>query len=154
VEQYEFVTRWFLETSSERVWKEMADMEAWPSWWPGVEKMQVRSPGDADGRGRAFRNVWRSKLPYTLEFDTRVTRIEPHALIEASISGGLEGTGRWVLATHGTSTLLTMFWIVKTNKAWMNWLAPVARPLFEWNHGVIMRWGEEALTRRLGLMHR
>ena len=129
-------------------------MEAWPSWWPGVEKMEILSPGDADGRGRVFRNVWRSKLPYTLRFDTRVTRIEPYRIIEASVSGGLQGAGRWVLEAHGEGTLLMMFWNVKTNKAWMNWAAPLARPLFEWNHGVIMRWGEEALAHRLGLTSR
>jgi hypothetical protein len=32
----------------------------------------------------------------------------------------------------------------------MNLLAPLARPLFEHNHNVVMRWGGEGLARRLG----
>jgi hypothetical protein len=31
----------------------------------------------------------------------------------------------------------------------MNLLAPIARPLFAWNHDVIMRQGEEGLSRYL-----
>ncbi|MEA2376163.1 MAG: hypothetical protein QOD13_70, partial [Thermoleophilaceae bacterium] len=30
-------------------------------------------------------------------------------------------------------------------------LAPVARPVFEYNHDVVMRWGGEGLARRLGV---
>ena len=32
----------------------------------------------------------------------------------------------------------------------MKTLAPVARPVFEYNHNVVMRWGGEGLARRLG----
>ena len=32
----------------------------------------------------------------------------------------------------------------------MNRLAPVARPLFAWNHDVVMRRGAEGLARLLG----
>ena len=30
-------------------------------------------------------------------------------------------------------------------------LAPVARPVFEYNHDVVMRWGGEGLAQRLGV---
>jgi hypothetical protein len=33
----------------------------------------------------------------------------------------------------------------------MNLLAPVAQPVFEYNHDVVMRWGGEGLARRLGV---
>jgi len=33
----------------------------------------------------------------------------------------------------------------------MNYLAPIARPLFKWNHDVVMGWGSEGLARRLGV---
>jgi hypothetical protein len=32
----------------------------------------------------------------------------------------------------------------------MNLLAPLARPVFAWNHDVVMRWGGEGLARLLG----
>ena len=40
---------------------------------------------------------WRSKLPYSLEFDLRVTRSEPPYLLEAHSSGELIGVGIWRL---------------------------------------------------------
>ncbi len=32
---------------------------------------------------------------------------------------------------------------------WMNWLAPLARPFFAWNHDAVMRQGEQGLKRLL-----
>jgi hypothetical protein len=40
-------------------------------------------------------------------------------------------------------------WNVRTTKSWMNLLAPLARPLFQWNHKVVMQQGAEGLARRL-----
>jgi hypothetical protein len=42
-------------------------------------------------------------------------------------------------------------WKVETTKAWMNFLAPVARPFFSWNHDVVMGWGGEGVARQLGV---
>jgi hypothetical protein len=36
-----------------------------------------------------------------------------------------------------------------TTRAWMNALAPAARPVFAWNHHVIMRWGGKGIARLL-----
>jgi hypothetical protein len=40
-------------------------------------------------------------------------------------------------------------WWVHTNRTWMNALAPLLRPVFQWNHGAVMREGGAALARRL-----
>jgi hypothetical protein len=32
----------------------------------------------------------------------------------------------------------------------MNLLAPAAKPIFQYNHNVVMRWGGEGLARHLG----
>ena len=58
--------------------------------------------------------------------------------------GELRGTGRWSLTSQGAEgreTLVRYDWNVGTDKAWMNALAPVARPLFEWNHDVLKHEG-------------
>jgi len=45
-------------------------------------------------------------------------------------------------------------WCVRTNRAWMNALAPLLRPVFQWNHDAVMREGGAALARRLlGVEH-
>ena len=47
-------------------------------------------------------------------------------------------------------TAVVYDWQVATTKRWMNLLSPIARPVFEYNHDVVMRWGGEGLARRLG----
>ena len=46
-------------------------------------------------------------------------------------------------------TAVTYEWNVEHDEAWMNLLAPVARPVFAYNHDMVMRWGGEGLARRL-----
>ena len=56
----------------------------------------------------------------------------------------------WQLSTDGNETILRYDWNVETTKRWMNLLAPIARPLFKWNHNVVMSWGAKGIEERLG----
>lgn len=106
-------------------------------------------PGDESGLGAIHRSTWRSVLPYTLEFDSEVISIEKHNFIEARAFGELDGLGLWQFESNGDSTHVRYDWKVSTTKQWMNLLAPVAKPIFRWNHDAIMGWGEKGLKRRL-----
>jgi hypothetical protein len=94
--------------------------------------------------------AWRSRIPYELEFDFTVQRLEAGRCMEGEASGDLEGTGRWRLFEDTGVTAVLYEWNVRTNKRWMNLIAPVARPVFEWNHDYVMRRGGEGLKIRLG----
>lgn len=149
---YKFVTVWDIEASIERVWDVIEDADAWPEWWKGVLSVTELEKGDETGVGSVRRTVWRSALPYKLEFDSEVLRVERLKLIEARAFGELDGHGRWQFeAVSEGRTRVQYDWRVKTTKAWMNVLAPIARPFFRWNHDTIMRWGEEGLKNRLSV---
>ena len=60
-----------------------------------------------------------------------------------------EGTGRWRLTPDAGGTRVTYYWDVRTNRWWMNALAPIARPVFRWNHDQVMADGRRGLTRLL-----
>ena len=77
-------------------------------------------------------------------------RIEAPRLLEGLAKGELQGRGLWQLSTENGETLVRYDWNVETTKRWMILLAPIARPLFEWNHNVVMSWGAQGLARRLG----
>jgi hypothetical protein len=148
--KYHFVSTWRLQAPVERVWEEISHAERWPDWWKYVVSVDELEPGTADGVGRRQRLLFRTRLPYTLGFDLRVTRVEAPSVLEAEATGELEGTGRWTLTASDGGTLVRYNWDVRTTRWWMNLLAPVARPVFTWNHDELMREAGESLARRLG----
>jgi uncharacterized protein YndB with AHSA1/START domain len=148
--EYEFLTTWLLAAPRERVWEAIYESGAWPQWWRGVIEAEREAPGDEAGIGQIGRYVWRSKLPYNLEFRMETTRVERPHLLEGHASGELEGTGRWRLFEDDSSTAVIYEWNVHTTRPWMNLLAPVARPIFAWNHNWVMRNGGTGLAALLG----
>ncbi len=146
---FELRTDWTFDAPTERVWLALIAPEEWPSWWRAVAKVERISDGDANGIGALRRMTWRTALPYTLSFDMRSTRIEPMTLIEGRAQGELEGLGRWTLTPDGPRTHVRYDWIVEVTQPWMRFIAPLARPVFAWNHGKVMGWGYEGLSRKL-----
>jgi hypothetical protein len=147
--EYTFVTHWHIEAPLQKVFDAVFDSLHWPQWWYGAERVEQCEAGDADGIGSVRRYTWKSRLPYRLTFDARAIRIEPPVTLQATASGDLEGVGRWFFSYHGYMTTVRYEWHVRTTKAWMNLLAPVARVLFKKNHDALMQSGAEGLARLL-----
>ena len=145
---YEFLTTWLLDAPIEAVFDVLHDSKRYPAWWKGVQSVSVLEEGDGEGVGELDRFSWRSLLPYTLEFDLRVTRVERPHLIEGTATGELEGIGIWRLF-EGPGTAVIYDWRVRTTQTWMNALGPLARPVFAWNHDLVMRQGGHGLAKRL-----
>ena len=78
--------------------------------------------------------VWRSLLPYRVEFEVTATKVERFSLMEGQATGDLEGIGRWRFYEQDGVTAVLYEWDVATTKPWMNRMAPLLRPVFEWNH--------------------
>jgi polyketide cyclase/dehydrase/lipid transport protein len=152
VARYSFLTTWALGAPAEvgRVFDALHDPVAYPSWWKGVQAVERLEEGDADGVGALDRYVWKSKLPYELEFRSRTVRVERPYLMEGEAFGELEGTGRWRLWENPAGICVTYEWQVGTTAPWMNLLAPIAKPVFAWNHDYVMRNGGEGLARLVG----
>jgi uncharacterized protein YndB with AHSA1/START domain len=150
--EYSFLTTWCLEAPREPVWDAIWDSEKWPQWWRGVAAAEKLADGDENGVGQVGRYSWRSKLPYDLDFTMTTTQVERPYLLEGEASGELAGTGRWRLLSEAGSkpvTAVVYEWNVHTTKPWMNAIAPLAAPLFAWNHDWVMRNGGEGLARLL-----
>ncbi|NLF53471.1 MAG: polyketide cyclase [Thauera phenolivorans] len=146
---YELTTVWQFDAPIEAVWAALVDAENWPRWWPGIEQVAVLDRGDADGVGARRCYTCRSLLPYRLRFVSRVTRVEPLQLLEGRVEGELEGRGCCRL-THSDGHVFVRYdWQVRTTRRWMNLLAPLAKPLFRWNHDKLMEAGGSGLARHL-----
>jgi uncharacterized protein YndB with AHSA1/START domain len=149
--RYRFLTTWLLETSPEHAWEAIEDVCQWPTWWRGVERVEVLDPGDGDGVGSRNRVTWRSRVPYSLTFDFTPTRVVRPHLMRGTAAGDLQGTGCWRLFEDNGVTAVVYDWNVATTKLWMNAIGPLAHPVFSWNHDVVMRWGGEGVAKRLGV---
>jgi hypothetical protein len=109
-----------------------------------VERVTVLEPDER------YRIAWRSRVPYELEFEFTVRELDEPRSMSGEAAGALTGEGHWRLFEQDGVTAVTYEWNVRTTETWMNLLAPVARPVFAYNHDVVMRWGGEGLARRLG----
>lgn len=148
--EYRLTTIWRIDAPVQRVYDAICEPLRWPSWWWGVKDVVELQPGDERGVGRQLRYAWKGLLPYALTFSIQVVRVLPLVALEGVASGELEGIGRWRFSQEGPITAVWYDWRVRTTRLWMNALAPIAGPLFEWNHNVIMREGGRGLARLLG----
>lgn len=146
---YSFVTTWRFRASIDQVWQQILHYQEWPSWWLAIQEARQIAPGDADGMGEIAELTFRTRLPYKLKFMITTTHVRPPSELDGRAVGELEGTGRWRLTAEGDETLVQYFWDVHTTRWWMNLLAPIARPAFNWNHDQVMESGRAGLARRL-----
>jgi uncharacterized protein YndB with AHSA1/START domain len=149
--RYRFLTTWLIDSPLEPVWELVYDAERWPGWWPAVESVDELDPGGEHKLGSVSRQVWKSRLPYRVRFESVTTRVVPGRLIEGQASGELRGRGRWRFFEADRVTAVLYEWEVETTRRWMNAVAPLLRPAFELNHDWAMRGGGEGLARRLGV---
>lgn len=149
--EYHFLTTWDLEAPLEPVWETINNPLELPVWWKYVDQVALLELNRPDGTGGLYLYRWKTALPYTLAFEMRVTRYDPPHLLEGRVVGELEGVGRWELVKMERYTRVTYDWWVRTKQAWMNLFAPLARPVFSWNHHTVMKEGGQALARHLGV---
>jgi hypothetical protein len=136
---YRFRSQWRVDAAPAVVFGILATVDTYPSWWPEIRSVETIAPDST-------RITARSLLPYDLAFVTRQSRRDVDALVlEASMTGDLEGFSRWTLRADGTATVAVFEEEVITRKPLLRRLALVARPAFRANHTLMMRHGEQGL---------
>lgn len=139
---YRFRSVWRLEATPNEVYLALERLEDYPTWWPEVRQIE-RLDDDA------AKLTCRSILPYDLVFVTRQARRDPQEFVlEAAMTGDLEGFSRWTIASNGNGrgTQATFDEEVVTNKEMLRKLARVARPAFKANHTLMMHHGRRGLA--------
>ncbi|GHH14820.1 SRPBCC family protein [Streptomyces rubradiris] len=140
---YRFHSTWPLPATPAAVYAVLERADDYPRWWP-----QVRSATRlAEHTGLI---VIRSALPLALTATLRQTRRDPAAgVLEAALSGDLQGWARWTITADGPGTLAHYEQDVRVARPLFRRLALPGRPLFRLNHRLMMRAGRRGLLRRL-----
>jgi hypothetical protein len=140
---YSFACSWALPAAPDVLYATLERLDLYPQWWRQV-KVAERIDDDT------CRVVVQSRLPFSLRITAHRSRADAAAgVLEARLTGDLEGFSRWVLrpAPEG-GTVLTFSEEVEAVRPLLRRLA-FARPLFEINHRVMMRAGERGLRAHL-----
>ena len=148
--EYRFLSRWRVVSTVSEVADLLANARELPRWWPSVYLCaEELEPGDERGIGKRVRVHTKGWLPYTLDWEFRVTESRhPHGFsLEAT--GDLAGRGVWTFEQDEAGTLVTYDWRVRAEKPLLRILSPLLRPLLEFNHRWAMRKGEESLRLEL-----
>ncbi|WP_327366307.1 SRPBCC family protein [Streptomyces sp. NBC_01217] len=141
--RYRFVSIWDLPGTPDDVYEILGRPDDYPRWWPQIR--EVTSVDDTTGTTRI-----RSFLPYDLVMTVRERRRDPGArVLEASLSGDLDGWARWTVTAHGTGSRAVYEQEVEVRRRLMRLLAVPGRGVFRANHALMMRAGRRGLAARL-----
>ncbi|MFG2332060.1 SRPBCC family protein [Streptomyces sp. NPDC048604] len=141
--RYRFRSVWQLAAPPDAVFAVLERAEEYPRWWPQVR--EVTAVDDSTGTAR-----FRSFLPYELVVTAVARRRDPEAgILEIGMSGDLDGWARWTLTEHDGGTRAEFEQEVEVRSRLMRLLAVPGRPVFRFNHALMMRGGRRGLAAHL-----
>jgi hypothetical protein len=136
---YHFVSRWRVNESADAAYAVLYEVSDYPRWWPEVKEARQVEEDRLHLRTRSL-------LPYDITFTLVREIADPRAhVLQARVTGDLEGAIRWTIAPQERGTLILWDQRVTANKALLKRFAPVARPAFIANHALMMRHGHAGL---------
>lgn len=144
-QHYIFRTKWIIRASIDKVWPAINDPGQWQKWWPGLKYAEVIKDSN-ETTGSQIRGAWKSAGGYTVDLLITTTEVKEYNRILFTAKGDLIGKGEWRFTDKGSSTEIDIIWDLQTTRAWMNFLAPILRPIFKRNHNIFMKRGEKGLN--------
>ncbi|MEU1052883.1 SRPBCC family protein [Streptomyces sp. NPDC005876] len=140
---YRFRSLWALPAPVPVVYRALERVEDYPRWWPQVR--EVTRLDDTTGTLRI-----RALLPYDLTQTVREERRDPAAgVLQAALTGDIEGWARWTLTPRGTGALVRYDQEVDVRKPLLRRFAVPGRVFFRANHTLMMRAGRRGLAAHL-----
>ncbi|MFE9774234.1 SRPBCC family protein [Streptomyces sp. NPDC005931] len=141
---YRFRSLWSLTAPVPAVYRALERIEDYPGWWPQVR--EVTRVDDTRGLVRI-----RSLLPFDLVTAMKEGLRDPAAgILEAGLSGDVEGWARWTISRRGDGGSLARYdQEVDVRRPLLRRLAVPGRPLFHLNHTLMMRAGRRGLAAHL-----
>jgi hypothetical protein len=111
-----------------------------------VKKLE---PGGEQGIGKLISLCAGGWLPYTLRINFRTTESRYPNGFSMDATGDLEGKGIWTFEPDGPFVNVTYDWTIRANKAIIDKLSFLLKPIFRSNHNWTMKRGEESLKLEL-----
>ena len=140
--QIDLVSHWVLAASPARVRAVLADVAAWPNWWPWVRRARPGLRWGPIGRQRLHLGL----LPGApLVLDLEPQGGPPQGPLRVVLRGALSGQGLWLLRADGSGTHVTQVWRLHQPGPRARWRVLCLRLV----HAALMRAGGWGLARQL-----
>lgn len=150
---YHFITHWRVQGTVREVADVLSDAADLVRWWPAVYlQVKVLEPGDERGLGKVVDLYTKGWLPYTLNWQFRVTEVKTDGFTLVAW-GDFDGRGIWTLRQNGVWVEITYDWKIKAEKPLLRYFSFLIKPLFAANHRWAMARGEESLKLELTRRH-
>lgn len=129
------------------LWARLDRLGDYQTWWRWLRAF------DADGAtglaaGVEAECVVRGPLPYSLRFTVSVLDVVAERLVDARVSGDLDGPARLELEPTADGTSARLVWAVQVVDPALRATARVARPVMEWGHDFVVTRGVQGFRRR------
>jgi len=143
---FEFDRTWTFDVPTSALWDRLTDIEHFPQWWPWLRRFDTG--GDGLRAGTEADCVVRAPLPYALRFRVHVEDIVPERVVDARVTGDLDGPARLEVAPHGEGSSARLAWRVEVRAPLLRLGATFSRPVMEWGHQWVVDTGVEQFRRR------
>lgn len=144
--EYVFIDEWEVDAPIEAVFEALADARTYPQWWRPVY-LDVQSDGPPTV-GRVSVERFKGRLPYRLQINSEIVRLDPPREFEIRATGDLSGRGVWTLRDDAPGGVCVRFdWRVNADRPLLRVLTPVLRPLFRANHNYAISRAKAGLER-------
>lgn len=141
--RYRFDSTWTVAAPPAAVFAAVVDLGAYPKWWPEIRAVRRIDDDEAEMEVRAA-------LPYRLLLRMRRSvQDEATGTVQVDISGDLVGVLRGDLRPAAEGTRLRIRQDVALRKSLLRRFERVARPVYRFNHTVMMRRGVRGLNQHL-----
>jgi uncharacterized protein YndB with AHSA1/START domain len=121
------------------LWSAIEHVEQFEHWWGWLGSFRME--GDGLREGSVLRGTVAPPLPYRMSVQVELVRCDPCHLIDAKVTGDLQGDAHLRLRTgdsDGEATITDVAWSVEMMQRPMRWAARVAYPLLRWGHDLVV----------------
>jgi uncharacterized protein YndB with AHSA1/START domain len=138
-----FRSEWSLPAPPARVYAVLAEVEAYPEWWPQVRR--ARRLDESSGE-----LTCRSLLPYDLVFVMHQELEDPDSLVlRARMTGDLNGTSQWTIRPDADGARAVFDEDVSVGSGLLRAAGRLFGPALKFNHDLMMRAGQKGLRAHL-----
>lgn len=129
------------------LWRSVERPGALVRMWPWMKEPHLSAEAIEPGAHLSF--VIDPPIPYRMYVDALFTRVVPGEILEADITGDLEGSASMTFAPYAGGSRAAVSWTVEMKQRRLRFAARTARPVLMWGHDWAVEVALRAFRRHL-----